>query len=293
MSPIDRLIKEDRTLPRRILVIGDGMIDVYIHGHMVDCQEGCPKFMEEYYITRPGGAANAAKSLEHWFASRICVYDHGDCPIKTRFMVDDKCVFRHDDDRTNLDFGIIRHQIMETLVTWKPEGVLISDYDKGLLTPEFIQVVIVYCTARKIPCVVDAKREPALYEGAILKANGSWGVKYRTVESYRSIKDTPVKNGVYVETHGGRYPGVWDGDRWIPTEDPYEFRQVTCLNHVGAGDCFAAHLTLALACGLSLKDAAAVAHSAGRVYVQRRHNTPPHPDEIKADMVGNVIADRG
>ena len=60
--------------------------------------------------------------------------------------------------------------------------------------------------------------------------------------------------------------------------------EVEVKNHVGAGDCFAAHLILGLAYGLSLEDAATVAHSAGRVYVQFPHNRPPLPSEIVADF---------
>lgn len=59
--------------------------------------------------------------------------------------------------------------------------------------------------------------------------------------------------------------------------------KVNCVSHVGAGDCFAAHLVLALAHGFSLEDAAAIAHSAGRVYVQHEHNRPPMPEEIAED----------
>lgn len=62
------------------------------------------------------------------------------------------------------------------------------------------------------------------------------------------------------------------------------FTPVKIVSHVGAGDCFAAHLALALAYGFSLKEAAVLAHSAGRVYVQSLHNIPPHPAEILADM---------
>jgi D-beta-D-heptose 7-phosphate kinase/D-beta-D-heptose 1-phosphate adenosyltransferase len=55
-------------------------------------------------------------------------------------------------------------------------------------------------------------------------------------------------------------------------------------SHVGAGDCFAAHLVLALAHGLSLEEAAMIAHSAGRIYVQHPHGRPPWPHEIKKDL---------
>ena len=60
---------------------------------------------------------------------------------------------------------------------------------------------------------------------------------------------------------------------------------VRVVSHVGAGDCFGAHIVLALAHGFSLREAAALAHSAGRVYVQFPHNRAPRPEEIAADLV--------
>jgi len=68
---------------------------------------------------------------------------------------------------------------------------------------------------------------------------------------------------------------------------------VECKSHVGAGDCFAAHLTLALAHGIPLEQAAAIAHSAGRVYVQHLHGRPPYPIEIRKDLSpqrGKIVA---
>ena len=67
-----------------------------------------------------------------------------------------------------------------------------------------------------------------------------------------------------------------------------ELPKVNCINHVGAGDCFGAHLVLALMYGFSLEDAATIAHSAGRVYVQHLHNRPPLPEEIEEDLEKNV-----
>ena len=40
MTPIDRLIAADRQTPKRILVCGDCMTDVYVHGHMAVAAEG-------------------------------------------------------------------------------------------------------------------------------------------------------------------------------------------------------------------------------------------------------------
>ncbi len=278
-SIIAKLIQADREAPKRILVIGDGMTDVYIHGKMEpNGQEKCIKFMEDAWRTVkvPGGAANAAQCLKHWFAGVLFPFNRLKGPTKTRYMVDDKCVFRHDNDTCNFDVQMVRQEALATLTSYQPDAVLLSDYDKGLLTAGLVQEVAYYCHGRKIPCVADAKREPDFYRGCIIKGNGQYFNTKRYPEEARRM-DTQA-----VTTHGEYVPLVWDcGEASMPVVN---LPSVKCLNHVGAGDCFAAHLTLALAYGFSLKDSAAIAHSAGRIYVQRRHNTAPHPDEIEVDM---------
>ncbi len=266
MNAVERLIEEDLKKPRRILVIGDGMQDVYVHGHLHPCQDGCPKFIEESYVEVGGGACNAARSLMHWRARKVCLFTPS-AATKTRFMVDGKCVWRYDDEVLTVDHKPAREETMECLRVWKPEGVLISDYDKGLLTETFLREIIAECKRMKVPCVADAKRCPDFYRGATIKGNWDW---------YN-------RGGIgNVITYGQHPPTV---DR---RELDIKLPQVKCVNHVGAGDCFAAHMTLALACGLPLRDAAAVAHSAGRVYVQRPHNSPPNPQEVLRDFTSTV-----
>ncbi len=263
---IDRLIEADRKLPTQILVLGDGMTDVYVHCHLAECQDGCIKFVEESRVVVPGGAANAARSLENWESSCVFVGAHG--PVKTRFMVGDQCTFRHDDDSNPYDLELIRREVW-TALKWSKSrrwsAVLISDYDKGVLTLEMIRQVIRHCNEYDIPVVADAKRESGLYPGAILKCNMAWSVKYGDSDVLTGGALCPIVRGRLVA-------------EGLPP--------VKCVNHVGAGDCFAAHLTLALAHGFTLEDATAIAHSAGRVYVQHPHNPPPTPSEIRADMLG-------
>lgn len=266
---IDKLIQADRESPKRILVIGDVMTDIYVHGRLEDCQDGCQKFVQESCVVVPGGAANAWVSLKHWNAQIGCpnIMAIDTAPIKRRFMVGNKCVFRHDLDEYRFDLRVVRNETMRMLKECNPNAVLISDYDKGLLTPEFIRDVIVFCNSCNIPCVADAKREPKIYYRATIKANAEYAMKYKPSLQYRMVI-----------TQGSKPP-------IIPfTQVECQTKPVECVNHVGAGDCFAAHLTLALVHGFSIKDAAAIAHSAGRVYVQHPHNRAPYPSEIKADM---------
>lgn len=282
MSVIDRLIEADTRSPRRILVIGDSMDDVYILGRLEDkCQEGCVKFVEEGRVVVPGGAANAARSLSEW-RTNVIDLDTPITSIKNRYMVKDRCVFRHDFEYSPSNIKHIHKEALWAAIQEETRihAVLLSDYNKGTLTPQFISDVENLCKARNIPCVADAKQPPEVYTGCILKCNRDYQSRHMD-----KLKDMMygswVKHRIVI-TDGDINPVFWDGGS--ATRLGYALPPVPCVNHVGAGDCFAAHLTLSLAYGLSLREAVSVAHSAGRVYVQQPHNKPPTPQAIREDM---------
>lgn len=280
MTSIEKMIEKDKENPKKVFVIGDPMTDVYIEGRLESCQDECTKLVKENIIKVPGGALNAARSLENWWARVETLADAGIRSVKTRFMVNGRIVFRFDDDITNFNFTKSHLHLMEMIVKWKPDGVLISDYDKGLITPEFAREVIGWCNENNIPCVCDAKRHPSIYKGAILKCNEAYYLKYLLDNTLRSFN-------VVVVTNGKHDPMLFAFN--TPCQVASPLRKVKCVNHVGAGDCFSAHLMLALTYGFSLKEATAIANSAGRVYVQRPFNVPPLPSEIRADMHGDMI----
>lgn len=277
MNAIDRLIKLDRESPKRIFCVGDNMTDVYVHGHMAIGQEDCPKFVEERMCCVPGGAGNAARQLANWNSKAVLLGIEAEYGLqKARFIVNGKTVFRHDDDDClygEKELAQHREMAMEELKEHPCDAILISDYDKYFLTPEFIRQIINYAGEHGIPCVADAKREPELYRDAILKCN---------IEYAERFDVNPLDTASYVITHGHKTPAIWDAGKMV--ERRHLNRPVECVSHVGAGDCFASHLVLALAHGLSLEDAATIAHSAGRCYVQYEHNRPPHPFEIRRDL---------
>ena len=255
-----------RDLPtKHIVIIGDTMIDRWVHGHLAECQDGCPKFVQESVVEVPGGAANAERCLSEWnVRTSLYGFATNDGPVKTRYVDGGKIVFRADDDGLldhGAKYGWARKLASEMVGC--AAGVLLSDYDKGFLTPEFIREVADLCKRRNVPCVADCKRAPEVYEGCIRKGNLDYLSRYGLVD---------------VITMGSDSPAV------VPRGLLFDWQPVKCVNHVGAGDCFAAHLTLALSYGFPLKESAALAHSAGRVYVQYPHNRPPTPVEIATDM---------
>lgn len=305
MNPIDRLIAADRETKKRICVCGDSLRDVWIHGDLLPSQDGVQKFVERRRIETPGGAAGAARQLCRWnadthllsvvsgnvgeawnqvfisaaeyiFARRI--------PEKHRFLdAQGRILWRHDvENGYGADANLMekwRATTMDRLKRLAPDAVLIADYDKGFLTEPMIRQVIEWCNGWGVPVVADAKREPMVYGRAtVIKANEPYVSALRC--GHKSQKD-----GCWgVVTRGGASPLMYNWLTLTSLEVLPAMPRVQCLNHVGAGDCFSAHLTLALAHGLPLEEAAAIAHSAGRVYVQCAHGRPPWLHEIRRDL---------
>ena len=275
MFLVETLLERMKKEQKRIVVIGDVMVDRWIHGTIGKCQDYCAKFVQGDVVSVPGGAANAARCLSHWnLKTSLYGFADNDCPVKSRYVEEGKIVFRADDDglatrakgydwARNLSLEMLKHSA----------GVLLSDYDKGFLTADFIRVVADTCQKLGVPCVSDAKREPRLYKGTIIKCNGDYIEKHHCDMS---------SGETVIVTLGRLNPIFWDNG--AANGLGIDFKPVKLVNHVGAGDCFGAHLVLGLVYGLSLKEATVLAHSAGRVYVQHEHNRPPYPQEIASDL---------
>ena len=271
-----QLIKRIEHERRQVVIIGDSMIDRWVYGHIEKCQDNCQKLITDHVYMTPGGADNACNSLRNWSGINTNVYSYysHNCSyssssewriVKTRFIVDDKIMFRWDEEVYPLQSSCEWKRREAVEMIYFADGVLLSDYDKGFLLQEFIRVIIDLCKSRGIPCVIDAKRRPGLYKGAILKYNEQYASKWK------------CKLGVCTQGHK---PPIIGGGLPISRNLP----PVECVNHVGAGDCFASHLTLALAYNFSLEEASIIAHSAGRVYVQYKCNQAPEVQEIVEDL---------
>lgn len=271
MNPVQKML--DRTKSGKsmyVVVAGDRLLDRWWHGRLEPCQDGCQKFVMESVVETPGGAANAWRSITNWGTNTLLYSQSVNIPIKTRYVdQDNKITFRSESSVERSD-DVSSHDACLSQIERSASAVLLSDYDKGYLTQDFIRSAVATCRRRNIYCVVDCKRPPSTYDNAhVLKGNANYWSRY----------PAPLAVDI-VMTEGELYPSHFGQDLI-----DFKLPPVKCVNHVGAGDCFAAHLTLALACGLPLGEAVAVAHSAGRVYVQHPHNRPPTPQEVEADLL--------
>lgn len=270
---------------KRIIVVGDLIHDVWFRGDVNGCQEGCLRIRQsQASVTTSGGAGNAAWQLSNWPSDHspmnYCYHGELRC-VYSRFLdANDHIVFRHDSGNFRLDTQALRERRLEIVARINaspaPDAVLISDYDKGFLDERTIGLIIDACNARDIPVVADVKRAPYVYRGALMKANDDYVQKWWP---------------------GGSFPGIHTRGPLPPLVGEHgvleETTPVTCRNHVGAGDCFAAHLALGLAHGLSTVEACRLAYSAGRVFVQHLFSRPPWPHEIRKDLdpVGGKVLD--
>lgn len=300
MNLVETLADRVTRVRKRIVVIGDAMIDHWVTGHAEECQDGCPKFVTESSHSTKGGAANAFQCLRHWpINSSLFTYPDNVWPVKCRLVTrDGKILYRMDDetklakacrDETTRRCGWLYNVTGALDMVRHADGVLLSDYDKGFLTSEVMREVVGMCKRKGIPCVADCKRPPDFYYDCILKCNSDYQHKYNR-ELSRLVYDAdgdPAPQSLVV-TAGILNPVAWDMGV-LARGTPF-LRPVPCVNHVGAGDCFAAHLVLGLAYGLGLRDAAVVAHTAGRIYVQHPHNRAPMPADMAEDLRGMPTA---
>jgi D-glycero-beta-D-manno-heptose-7-phosphate kinase len=294
-----------RFLGQRILVVGDVMLDEYLWGDVRRiCQEAPIPIVEvrrRQYV--PGGAANVAANLaslgarvhllgvvgddeagkrlrEKLYRAGVTLTDllvDPDRPTttKTRIMVQNNQVARADhEDRSRLPASAVR-RVLAAIDAHAAEvdACILSDYDKGFLRPVVAQRVIRRAAAQKKPVIVDPKTKKLLtYQGATVitpnlkeaaRLMGSRPGRESIVELGRGLLARGAFGAVLI-TRGADgmslfQPGV------EPVHIAAEASEVVAV--MGAGDTAAATLTMALAAGASVEEAARLANRAAGVIV--------------------------
>ncbi len=159
----------------------------------------------------------------------------------------------------------------------RADGVLVSDINKGLLTPGLLRALIDGANRRGIPIVIDPRLcdDYSIYRGATaltpnrfetetatglrLKDRAAWRAAAETLVEKLDLKACLItldRDGMYLAERGG-------ADTYIPTT-PREVYDVT-----GAGDVVLTLFGLMTAAGLSFASAAAIANLAAGIEVGR------------------------
>jgi D-beta-D-heptose 7-phosphate kinase/D-beta-D-heptose 1-phosphate adenosyltransferase len=301
---------------KRIIVVGDAMLDVYLVGDVERISPEAPvpvvRVRERRYAL--GGAANVAQNVAATGARPVLVAAVGadeagrrlremlgtsrdtaglvetarPTTTKTRLVARAQQMARIDEeDDGDLPAGDVQ-RVLDTLLPRiaRADAVVLEDYNKGVLVPAVITAAIDAARQRSIPVVVDPKfRNFFSYRGAtIFKPNR------RELESALgasiSLDDEGALPMVF-ERLGVEHLLLTLGERGmaIVSADGHVRRIPTTAREVydvvGAGDTVTAYLATSLAAGASAVEAAVIANYAAGVEVSKLGAATVTVDEVR------------
>ncbi len=303
---------------KKILVIGDLMLDKYIWGKVERISPEAPvpivTVTKESYA--PGGAANTAANITALGGEAhmvgICgadeaktilirelkarnikvdgIIEHRNKPTtqKVRVIGQSQQLLRVDYEKNEEMHETFNAQVVAQIKEMIPQMnvVVVSDYAKGMITKQLMQMLIGECNARGIPLVVDPKPKHAkFYAGAYLltpntlEALGMSGVEGDDNESILSAakKIKEELNTNVLITRGEKGMFLYDKNHQtlsIPTK-AQEVYDVS-----GAGDTVVATLALAIAAGAPLNEAAWLANHAAGIKVGKLGTSTVSHEEL-------------
>jgi D-beta-D-heptose 7-phosphate kinase/D-beta-D-heptose 1-phosphate adenosyltransferase len=316
----------DAARGRRVAIVGDAMLDVYLRGDVERISPEAPvpvvRVRERKHAL--GGAANVAQNVAAAGASSCLVAAVGDDEAgqtlrtelarvqgdvsalvqvarpttrKTRVLARAQQVVRFDEEEdADLDGGDTERMVAAVRAAVATADVLVlEDYNKGVLVPRVIEGAIQVARSRKIPVIVDPKyRNFFSYRGAtVFKPNrreleAAMGAAV-DLEHPEALPATFERLGVdhLLLTLGERGMALISADG-VVKRIPTTARDV--YDVVGAGDTVTAYLATSLAAGASVYEAAVVANFAAGVEVGKLGAATVTPDEIREaydDHFGN------
>jgi D-beta-D-heptose 7-phosphate kinase/D-beta-D-heptose 1-phosphate adenosyltransferase len=288
----------------KLLVIGDLMIDHYLWGSCDRISPEAPVQVVnvEYESTVLGGAGNVINNLRALGAQVDVISVLGDCEIsnelkvllsdievntqylitqkdritskKSRIIASQQQVVRYDRESTDEINAESQEEILSIFqkIIASYDGVLLSDYGKGVLTHDLAQSLIVLANENNKKVLVDPKGlDYSKYRGAYLLTPNK---KEASVATQINIKDDvsltqaiiqlKIECDLDVSLITLSEQGVAIYDNKLRTH-PTVAREV--FDVTGAGDTVLASLGFALACGYEIDDAVKFSNLAAGVVV--------------------------
>jgi len=308
---------------KKIAVIGDMMLDSYTWGDVkrISPEAPVPVIEVNEEFNRFGGAANVALNIlklggipfpigvigndinGHIFLSLmkdaeinsegLVVDPKRPTTAKIRVIARDQHVVRIDKESKEYLHRDIQHKIYETVLKniGSFDGIILQDYNKGVLTPALIKKIITLANRKKKLITVDPKfhnffsyKNVTVFKPNRKEAEDVLGMKIKTEEDVneagtkllsklnsRYLLLTLSEEGIAIYEKGK--PG-----RRMPTKA----RKVADVS--GAGDTVISTLTMALAAGADIMEATYLANYAGGLVCEEVGIVP-----IEADVLFETV----
>src|SRR3990167_3885452 len=311
-----------------ILVVGDLMLDKYVYGTATRISPEAPvpvvKYEREEYklggagnvvanIKALGGnpvpvgvlgsdsASNYAYGLLHAQGvdtQYICGDVHSKTTVKVRLIANGQQISRLDmeeklgaNGNTSLQL-LLEHALEDT----QPAAIIVSDYDKGVVTSDVLGVIQRYSNENVIPVFIDPKVSNAVeykryWKWCILTPNSAEAIGM--VDRPHDLEDA---GRTILQRYGCSHVLITRGDEGmtlfsigkshlsadiVSADIPATAKAV--FDVAGAGDTVIATLALAFASGISMRQAATLANRAAGIAVGKKGTATVTHAELFAD----------
>jgi D-beta-D-heptose 7-phosphate kinase / D-beta-D-heptose 1-phosphate adenosyltransferase len=307
----------------RVLVLGDVMLDRFVYGSVqrISPEAPIPVVNVERFVDTPGGAANVARNIaalgarvalvgvvgaDSWAAdlhtqlacsptieARLVTDPARPTSVKTRYVADGQQVMRADrESRSELSQDLqqpLLHEFSEALRD--ASVVVLSDYAKGVLTESVISRAIDLARRAGKTVIADPKAKNfAKYRGATVMTPNR--LELQQACGAECVNDDQVVAGaqrivtegtceVMLVTRGKDGMTVVQRNGTV-LHLPTTAREVFDVS--GAGDTVVATVSLALAAGAKIGEAAALANTAAGIVVGKRGTATVTTGEIVAAL---------
>jgi len=285
---------------KRILVLGDLMLDRYIWGDVSRISPEAPipvvEVREDSLCL--GGAGNVARNIlslggaallagivgkdkeGQWVRDHIPgkkgIFADGTRPttVKTRIIARHQQVVRVDLEKKGALTPGLEKKILGFLGREKYDGLLISDYNKGIVNPSLIGKALALAAESRTPVFVDPKVEHfRLFSPVTLVTPNHFEAEKIVRHDCRTdaqveaagIEILAQISTRYLIIKRGEHGMAVFGGRNKPVLIPTVAREV--FDVTGAGDTVIAAASLALLAGASIEEAAVIANAAAGIVV--------------------------
>ena len=313
--------------PARVLVVGDVMCDTYLSGHVSRISPEAPVPVFESTEKRHvlGGAANVAANLRA-LGCEVRLAGVGGDDVTGRYVreqlraqgiVDDLLVQDAGRPTTEKTRLIARHQQLVRLdhesrlplpaelntrilagvesILAEVDGLVCSDYNKGVCTPDLLAPLFAKAQAANVPIFVDPKaRDFARYRGATVLTPNLAEVRHATgdpVEDETSLTTAAEsllrqsEAQALLVTRGAAGMSLFhppEGPQHVPahTRDVYDV--------TGAGDTVIAAFAAAAIGGLPYAEAARLANVAAGIVVGKAGTAVVSREELEAHWQARI-----
>jgi D-beta-D-heptose 7-phosphate kinase/D-beta-D-heptose 1-phosphate adenosyltransferase len=311
----------DRFASRHIAVVGDLMLDRFMIGRVarISPEAPVPVVVFDHEEIRLGGAANVAHNLRALGAAVDLIGVIGDdesgAELKRELAVKGipatglitdpqrrtttkmRVVTTRNQQVSRIDFesdhevGTAIEEALAKQIEMRAgssQVVLVSDYQKGVITRRSMASLLSYASAAGVPVIVDPK-VPHIdyYAGAALvtpnhvEAESATNLRIVSNEDARRAAQA-LRQRIGVEsvliTRGEH--GMWLDHAGAAGYLPASAREVADVT--GAGDTVIATLALAIAAGANMFEAARLANEAASIVVGKFGAATVAPEELKA-----------